>query len=186
MDLEKNKQRLEILAAEVEELKNGGGGGGTVDAYTKAEADDKFATNEELEGYVSKTDADDDYISKDFPIIGGTIGDNINVDNSIAIGKNVDNQKGSLYNSTVLGTYKFGGYYNSNISNAVYISSNGNGNSIRNITDGVLIGEDNDFNTINSSVIIARGATITGIFQPFYSTILGSFPQLNNLFVDGI
>lgn len=43
MDLEKNKQRIEILAAEVEELKNNGGGGGTVDAYTKAEADDKFA-----------------------------------------------------------------------------------------------------------------------------------------------
>ena len=32
MDLEKNKQRLEILAAEIEELKrsgSGGGGGGT-------------------------------------------------------------------------------------------------------------------------------------------------------------
>lgn len=43
MDLEKNKQRLEIMAAELEELKNSGGGGGTVDAYTKAEADDKFA-----------------------------------------------------------------------------------------------------------------------------------------------
>ena len=42
MDLEKNKQRLEILAAEVEELKNNGGGE-TVDAYTKEEADDKFA-----------------------------------------------------------------------------------------------------------------------------------------------
>lgn len=42
MDLEKNKQRLEIIAAELEELKNSGGGG-TVDAYTKAEADNKFA-----------------------------------------------------------------------------------------------------------------------------------------------
>ena len=41
MDLEKNKQRLEILAAEVEELKNSSGE--TVDAYTKEEADDKFA-----------------------------------------------------------------------------------------------------------------------------------------------
>lgn len=71
MDLEKNKQRLEILATEVEELKNSGGGG-TVDAYTKEEADTKFATNEELEGYVSKTDADNDYIKNAAPIVGGT------------------------------------------------------------------------------------------------------------------
>ena len=33
MDLEKNKQRLEILAAEIEELKRNGGGGGTVAKY---------------------------------------------------------------------------------------------------------------------------------------------------------
>ena len=39
-------QRVEIIAADVEELKNsgGGGGGGTSDAYTKAEADAKFET----------------------------------------------------------------------------------------------------------------------------------------------
>lgn len=43
MDLEKNKQRIEIMAAEIEELKRNGGGGETVDAYTKEEADDKFA-----------------------------------------------------------------------------------------------------------------------------------------------
>lgn len=42
MDLEKNKQRIEILAAEVEELKRNGGGGAS-DSYTKEEADDKFA-----------------------------------------------------------------------------------------------------------------------------------------------
>lgn len=39
-------QRVEIIAADVEELKNsgGGGGGGTSDAYTKTEADAKFET----------------------------------------------------------------------------------------------------------------------------------------------
>lgn len=39
-------QRVEIIAQDVEELKNsgGGGGGGTSDAYTKAEADAKFET----------------------------------------------------------------------------------------------------------------------------------------------
>lgn len=45
MDLEKNKQRLEILAAEVEELKNGGGGGGDLSDYlTKAEASSTYET----------------------------------------------------------------------------------------------------------------------------------------------
>lgn len=62
MDLEKNKQRLEILAAEVEELKNnGGGGGGTVDAYTKAEADNKFA---EKTNVYTKTEADNKFAEK--------------------------------------------------------------------------------------------------------------------------
>lgn len=45
MDLEKNKQRLEILAAEVEELKNSGGGGGDLSDYlTKAEASSTYET----------------------------------------------------------------------------------------------------------------------------------------------
>ena len=61
MDLEKNKQRLEILAAEVEELKNNGGGGGTVDAYTKAEADNKFA---EKTNVYTKTEADNKFAEK--------------------------------------------------------------------------------------------------------------------------
>ena len=62
MDLEKNKQRLEILAAEIEELKNsGGGGGGTVDAYTKAEADNKFA---EKTNVYTKTEADNKFAEK--------------------------------------------------------------------------------------------------------------------------
>lgn len=47
MDLVKNKQRLEILAAQVEELKNsgGGGGGGDLSAYlTKTEARATYET----------------------------------------------------------------------------------------------------------------------------------------------
>lgn len=45
MDLEKNKQRIEILAAEIEELKNGGGGGGDLSAYlTKDEASSTYET----------------------------------------------------------------------------------------------------------------------------------------------
>lgn len=37
-------QRVEIIAADVEELKSSGGGGGTSEGYTKAEADAKFET----------------------------------------------------------------------------------------------------------------------------------------------
>lgn len=59
MDLEKNKQRLEILAAEVEELKRNGGGGGTTDSYTKAEADNKFA---EKTNVYTKTEADTAFV----------------------------------------------------------------------------------------------------------------------------
>jgi len=45
MDLEKNKQRIEILAAEVEELKNNGGGGGDLSDYlTKSEASSTYET----------------------------------------------------------------------------------------------------------------------------------------------
>lgn len=65
MDLEKNKQRLEIIAAELEELKNSGGGGGTVDAYTKAEADNKFA---EKTNVYTKTEADNKFVEQGTPI----------------------------------------------------------------------------------------------------------------------
>lgn len=65
MDLEKNKQRLEILAAELEELKNNGGGGGTVDAYTKAEADNKFA---EKTNVYTKTEADNKFVEQGTPV----------------------------------------------------------------------------------------------------------------------
>jgi hypothetical protein len=45
MDLEKNKQRIEILAAEIEELKNSGGGGGDLyDYLTKDEASSTYET----------------------------------------------------------------------------------------------------------------------------------------------
>ena len=50
------KQRVEILAQRVEDLEaTGGGGGGTGDAYTKAESDAKF---------LSKTDAASSYQPK--------------------------------------------------------------------------------------------------------------------------
>lgn len=65
MDLEKNKQRLEIIAAQVEELKRNGGGGGTVDAYTKAEADNKFA---EKTNVYTKTEADNKFVEQGTPI----------------------------------------------------------------------------------------------------------------------
>lgn len=52
------KQRVEILAQRVEDLEaTGGGGGGTGDAYTKAESDAKF---------LSKTDAVSTYATKDY------------------------------------------------------------------------------------------------------------------------
>ena len=38
------KQRVEIIAQDVEVLKAGGGGSPTTDAYTKAESDEKFLT----------------------------------------------------------------------------------------------------------------------------------------------
>ena len=44
MDLEKNKQRIEILAAEIEELKNGGGGGDLSAYLTKEEASSTYET----------------------------------------------------------------------------------------------------------------------------------------------
>lgn len=51
------KQRVEILAQEVKELQESGGGGGSVDAYTKAESDEKF---------LSKADAVSTYATKDY------------------------------------------------------------------------------------------------------------------------
>lgn len=50
------KQRVEILAQELKDLiETGGGGGGTTDAYTKAQSDEKF---------LSKADAVSTYASK--------------------------------------------------------------------------------------------------------------------------
>ena len=51
------KQRVEILAQRVDDLEAGGGGGGTVDAYTKAESDEKF---------LAKADAVSTYATKDY------------------------------------------------------------------------------------------------------------------------
>lgn len=51
------KQRVEILAQRVDDLEAGGGGGGTVDAYTKAESDEKF---------LAKSDAVSTYATKDY------------------------------------------------------------------------------------------------------------------------
>lgn len=95
MDLEKNKQRIEILAAEVEELKNSGGGGGTIDAYTKAEADAKFA---EKSTTYTKTEVDEAIASA----AGGDVivdGDNVKTKNA-GLGKGIliGNQAG--FNST--------------------------------------------------------------------------------------
>lgn len=94
MDLEKNKQRIEILAAEVEQLKNSGGGE-TVDAYTKEEADDKFA--EKATTY-TKTEVDEAIASA----AGGDVivdGDNVKTKNAFAsaIGILIGNQAGSGY-----------------------------------------------------------------------------------------
>lgn len=193
MDLEKNKQRLEILAAEVEELKNSGGGE-TVDAYTKEEADDKFA--EKATTY-TKTEVDEaiaaaggDYISKDFPIIGGTIGsDAIGSSNCIAIGRR-DSSGGVITDSTVFGNYGFN--RRSSIDDSVLISSCGTstiGNYTNGTTKSILIGIENDFSRLYNSIVISTGAkqnnTISGN-QLFYSTILGSYPELDNLFVNNI
>lgn len=52
------KQRVEILAQELKDLiETGGGGGGTIDAYTKAQSDEKF---------LSKADAVSTYASKTY------------------------------------------------------------------------------------------------------------------------
>lgn len=94
MDLEKNKQRLEILAAEVEELKNSGGGE-TIDAYTKEEADNKFA--EKATTY-TKTEVDEAIAAAG----GGDVivdGDDVKTNNA-GLGKGIliGNQAG--FNST--------------------------------------------------------------------------------------
>lgn len=44
-------QRVELIAADVEDLKGSGGGGGTSDSYTKAEADLKFQTIAGMSSY---------------------------------------------------------------------------------------------------------------------------------------
>lgn len=206
MDLEKNKQRLEILATQVEELKNSGGGE-TVDAYTKAEADDKFAekTNvytkteadnkfaemsdlPDLNDYLTKAKGETLYISKNFPVIGGTIERGaIGNSNCIAIGR----RKGSgvITNSTVFGNYDINRYYS--INDSVLISSCGT-STIGNYTSGtsrsILIGIENTFTSLNNSIVISTGAqqNIISGTQLFYSTILGSYPELDNLFVNNI
>lgn len=52
-DVIKQRQRVEILAEELR--RKGSGGGGSSDAYTKAEADAKFQTIEGMSGYVPTT-----------------------------------------------------------------------------------------------------------------------------------
>lgn len=180
-------QRVETMAAEIQELKRNGGGS-SVDAYTKEEADAKFATNEELEGYVSKTDADNDYISKDFPIVGGTIGDKITVDNNnIAIGSEASIYTGTLYGSTVLGNNGFiRSISSANDSILIGSSRSGYGNLIGGSDKSVVIGISNELNSNTSSVVIANNATQNSILnkQLFYSTVLGSSPQLDSLFIN--
>lgn len=66
MKFEKLEQRVEILAQKIE---NGAGGGGSVDAYTKAQADAKFETQSHasetyqtksgMSGYATTTDISD-------------------------------------------------------------------------------------------------------------------------------
>ena len=67
MDLEKNKQRLEILAAEVEELKNSGGGGGDLSDYlTKDEASSTYETQTSAAAtYETQSHASSTYVAKD-------------------------------------------------------------------------------------------------------------------------
>lgn len=137
MDLEKNKQRIEILAAEVEELKNSGGGGGTVDAYTKAEADNKFA---EKTNVYTKTEADDKFVEQGTPIevdlnpvyMGVALNNNVEIpaDKRYALEKHLPITFDSA-DSPTRETYVFAGS-NNNSSNPYrsyyyYVNSSGQG-----------------------------------------------------------
>ena len=268
MDLEKNKQRLEIIAAQVEELKRNGGGGGTPtesddftpdnitiqDGGTFPSSSTERLTkhlpleiNDTLYYFLEETSVDylygslptsgaypsisyfrimkqnfavefhdteidttptedstnlitsgavydavqggGNYISKDFPIVGGTIGDQITVNNnSIAIGSEASIYTGTLNYSTALGN---NGFSNSNSSADTSIligaSKIGYGNLIRNYSNNsILIGIANSLNANVSSVVIATNATQNSILnkQLFYSTVLGSYPQLDSLFIN--
>lgn len=210
MDLEKNKQRLEILAAEVEELKNSGGGGGDLSDYlTKAEASSTYETQSSASSALAlkadvattytKTEVDEaiaaaaggDYISKNYPIIGGSIEDNSTVDSkSIAIGYNNGSQSGYLSSSIVLGQCNYG--YNSSFNQSIVIGASEGGYPSNTIQGGdrtVVIGQGNTLKRATCSTVIGQGIT-QGLFglepQLFYSTILGSFPKITNTFVNSI
>ena len=301
MDLEKNKQRLEILATEIEELKNGGGGGATTDyndltnkpsinsqvltgnksladlgAATPSDITEAFtpsgitiveggtfpsgsrtlltehkpimvnnaqyyfleesgvdylygslptsgaypsisyfrvmkqsfevefhdtaidtaptedSTNLITSGAVyDAVQGGGNYISKDYPIIGGTLENNSTVDNkSIAIGYNNGSQSGYLNSSIVLGQCDY--VYNSSFDQSIVIGASKSGypsNTIQGGDRSVIIGEGNTLKRTTCSTVIGQGV-VQRIFgldpQLSYSTILGSFPKLTNPFVNNI
>ena len=127
------------------------------------------------------------YISKDFPIVGGTIGDKITVgNNSIAIGSEASIYAGTLNGSTAFGN---NGFIRSNLTADTSIligsSRSGYGNLIGGSDKSIVIGIANSLNNNTSSVVIANNATQDSVLnkQLFYSTVLGSSPRLDSLFI---
>ena len=166
MDLEKNKQRLEILATEIEELKrNGGGGGGTVDAYTKAEADAKFA---EKSTTYTKTEVDEAIAAAG----GGDVivdGDNVKTKNA-GLGKGIliGNQAG--FNSTAAYSSQIAIGTRAGITNpqegeypiAIGYQASGRGRDI--VIGSYSANNGNDtYNTLIGGRVDARGAYGVGI-----------------------
>lgn len=131
------KQRVEIISSDLDALKNSGGGGGTVDAYTKAEADNKFA---EKTNVYTKTEADNKFVEQGTPVemdlnpvyMGVALSNNVEIpaDKRYALEKHLPITFDSA-DSPTRETYVFTGSRN-NSSNPYqsyyfYVNSNGQG-----------------------------------------------------------
>lgn len=188
MDLEKNKQRIEIIATELEELKRNGGGGGTVDAYTKAEADNKFA--EKATTY-TKTEVNEAIASA----AGGDVivsGDNVKTKNAwaSAIGILIGNDAGSSYKNyqIAIGTRASAtnpvmanwpiaiGYQAKANGSGIVIGSNSNDNgSNTNLYSSIILGWRSTANSHNN-VILGHDLTAAADGQ----ILLGRFNKTSN------
>lgn len=177
MDLEKNKQRLEILAAEVEELKNGGGGEDLSDYLTKAEASSTYETQSAASSALelkadkattyTKTEVDSAIASASGDVI--VDGDNVKTKNA-GLGKGIliGNQAG--FNSTAAYAFQIAigtraGIANPNSNNcpiAIGYQASGIGSDIVIGTYSTNRGSSTN-NTLVGQRIDARGSQGVGI-----------------------
>lgn len=179
MDLEKNKQRLEILASKIEELGEG-----------------SFVTTDELESY--KADADKNYIKNEMPIIGG----NITFSGTAPASGASEVILGNVKTSSSTGLIAIGGFIgNAHAINGAYSVLIGNqlnstsgtrkiliGQGITAIGDyNIRIGNSMDIESIDGvrNILIGTGINAknsTLIAKNFHDfTILGSYPNLSSI-----